>query len=52
MLLADSAHNVKAGWFWLSVYVAAGIVIGFFAGVTKLLVYLNGKPSAPADRDS
>jgi len=52
MLLADSSHNVKAGWFWLSVYVGAAIVIGFFAGVIKLLVYLNDKPSTPADRDS
>jgi hypothetical protein len=50
-VMALTAHNVKAGWAWLNLYVVATAMIGFFAGIIKLAA-LNNRPSGPIDRDS
>jgi hypothetical protein len=51
-VMALTAHDVKAGWLWLNLYVVAAAAIGFFAAIIKLSVYLNIRRSGPLDRDS
>jgi hypothetical protein len=50
--MAVTAHDVKAGWTWTSLYVVAAIVIGFFAGIIKLIAFLDDRRSASTDTES
>jgi hypothetical protein len=50
-VMALTAHGVKAGWFWLNVYVVAAAVIGFFAAIARLAA-LNNRLPEPIDKQS
>ena len=51
-VLALTAHDAKAGWAWLNLYLVVGAAIGFFAGIIKLSVYFGIGPPAPTDSES
>jgi hypothetical protein len=50
-LMAATAHDVKAGWAWLNMYVIAAAAIGFFSAIVRLSAYLNNPPPGRADRE-
>jgi hypothetical protein len=43
-VMAVTAHDVKAGWAWLNLYLIAATVIGFVAAIIRLSAYLNIRP--------
>jgi hypothetical protein len=50
--MAITAHDVKADWLWVTLYILTSAVIGFVAGLIKLMVFLSSRRTRPIDRDA
>jgi hypothetical protein len=51
-VMVVTAHDVKAGWLWVNLYVIAATVIGFCAAIFKLFAYLTIRLSQPPKREA
>jgi hypothetical protein len=47
-----TAHDAKAIWAWMNLYIVTSVLIGFVAGLIKLVVFLSDRRSGPIDRDA